>query len=105
MAPYVIEAGGRATMIFPAEDGDEADDFAGSDPLRDDFRMLRLGDAPLWDGDGELFVRPARDEEEEVWEAAFVAALRGGDAEPDDREDWAVFLVPVALPDDDTGSR
>ena len=101
MALYVIEVDGRGVMIFPAEDEDEADDFAASDPLRDDFRMLRLGTAPLWDGNSTLFVRPAHHEEEEAWRAAFAAALQGGDADPADREDWAVFLVPVALPDDD----
>ena len=109
MTLYTLEVRGRAILLFPAEDDLEADTFAESRPVRQGLRALHHNHAPIWDGRGEIRARRADPAEVAGWEAAFVRALDGGDADPEDREDWALFLVPVTdptgggRPEDDDG--
>ena len=98
MTLYTLEVRGRAILLFPAEDDLEADTFAESRPVRQGLRVLRHNGAPIWDGRGGISARRADPAEVAGWEAAFLRALNEGDADSEDRKDWALFLVPVTDP-------
>lgn len=100
MSLHIIEIEGKVVMAFPARDEIEALQFADSGPTQEDLAVLHHNGAPLWNGKDALFVRVAHPEEEAGWEAAFARALHAGDADPEDRDDWVVFLVPVSDPTD-----
>ena len=98
MSLFTIEAEGRPVMVVAAEDWEEAREFADSEALRADLLVLEHRGRPLWGGGRELVVREAHPGEASVWEASFARACAGGDADEEDREDWATFLVEVVDP-------
>ena len=62
------------------------------------------GGKALWDGEAELFLREAHEEERDKWDKAVVHAVHEGDvASREDavEEGYVVFLVPVGDPTDD----
>ena len=83
-------------MTVAAEDWEEAREFADSEALRADLLVLEHEGRPLWGGERELLVREAHPGEVSAWEASFARACAEGDADEDDRDDWATFLVEVA---------
>ncbi len=58
--------------------------------------------APLWDGQAELAVRDATEEEKSAWDAEVAVAIR--EREIDRREDaldgWFIFLTPYLEPNE-----
>ncbi len=98
------EIAGKATMAFAARDYADALAFVHVDFLRSEMRDLRaLDGAPLWDGQAELVVRDATEEELAAWEADVAVAIR--EREIDRREDaldpgWFIFLVPYREPEE-----
>ena len=110
MGLFTIEAEGRPVMVVAAEDWEEAREFADSEALRADLLVLEHQGCPLWGGERELLVREAHPGEVSAWEASFARACADGDADEEDREDWATFLVEVVDPagdadGDDEGER
>ena len=101
MGLFTIEVGGRPVMVLTAEDWEEAREFADSEALRADLLVLEHEGRPLWDGEGDLFVREARPEEASAWQASFARACAEGDADEEDREDWATFLLEAVDPTGD----
>jgi hypothetical protein len=49
----------------------------------------------LWDGQSELFIRDAFPEEQEQWRKSQAIAIREGEIDDDDAEDWVHFLVAL----------
>jgi len=100
MTLYIIEVEGRAVMAFPAEDEFKAYQFAESEATEEDLVVLHHNEAPIWDGESDLFVREAHAEEQAKWETAFAHALQSSNADPMDRDQWVAFLIPVTDPTD-----
>ena len=98
MVLFTIEAEGRPVMVVAAEDWEEAREFADSEALRADLTVLEHQGRPLWDGGSTLHVREARPGEVSAWQASFARACADGDADEEDRDDWATFLVGVVDP-------
>ena len=105
MTLYVMEIEGRAVIAFPAENERKADELAKSDLLLKSLTALKPNRRPIWDGKGDISVRSAQADEKAVWEGSFVRALRDGDADEDDRDEWAVFLIDVVDSTDDVGGE
>ena len=95
MGLFTIEAEGRPIMVLTAEDWEEARELADSEALRADLLVLEHQGCPLWGGERELLVREAHPGEVSTWAASFAGACAGGDADEEDRDDWATFLVEV----------
>lgn len=95
MSVWVLEIEGRGILAFPAETGDQALAFVEQPWLQDDLLCLESGDAPLWDGEAELFVRDPFVEE---LDRLGKAAAKNGD------RDFMVYLVPVNDPTNDDGA-
>ena len=78
--------------------------FVHMDFLCSELRDLRAPDgAPLWDGQAELVVRDATQEERTAWEAEVALAIR--EREIDRREDaldagWFIFLALYREPEE-----
>jgi hypothetical protein len=107
MPLFTIEAHGRPVLVLPAEDEIAVEDqLSGS--VGEDLTVLEYADEagrPLWDGDpDQLVVREAQPEEADQWTAAFAKAVREGEADEEDRDSWAVFLIDVVDPTDDPAS-
>ncbi len=98
MGLFTIEAEGRPVMVVMAEDWEEARGFADSEAFQADLRGLEHNGRPLWNGESTLLVREARPEEATAWQASFAQAYADGDADEEDREDWATFLSEVVDP-------
>ena len=101
MGLFTIEAEGRPIMVLTAEDWEEAREFADGEALRADLLVLEHEGRPLWDGGSGLLVREARPGEVSAWQASFARACADGDADEEDREDWATFLLEVVDPTGD----
>ena len=104
MPIFTTEIAGKPTVAFAARDYTDALTFVHMDFWRSELRDLRAMDgAPLWDGQAELVVRDATEEETSAWEADVAVAIREG--EIDRREDaldpgWFIFLVPYRDPEE-----
>ncbi len=108
MTIYTTEIAGRPVVAFSADKLSEAEETAEDPSLRELLMVLvDADDAPLWDGEAELFLREAHEEEREKWDKVIAQAVHEGDvASREDavEEGYAVFLVPVSDPDDDDAS-
>ncbi len=106
MTIYTIEIAGRPTLAFSAENLSAAE---GAQKARGGIEgeLTVLNDVngkPLWDGEAELFLREAHEEEREEWDKVIAHAVQEGD--PASRQEaeevgYVVFLVPVRDPSDD----
>jgi hypothetical protein len=102
MTVYVAEISGRGIVAFDAANEDEARARLSDKTLRRDLHVFQNQGRSLWDGVSEINLRRALPKEAETWQAG--RAMAGQSSEPDGREDWRVFLVPVVDPsrfDDD----
>ncbi len=104
MPIFTTEIAGRPTVAFAAQDYASPLAFVHRDFLRGELRDLRATDgAPLWDGQANLVVRDATQEELAARDAEVALAIR--ECEIDRREDaleagWFIFLVPYRDPEE-----
>ncbi|WBV45089.1 hypothetical protein [Pseudoroseomonas cervicalis] len=100
---FTLEIGGRAIAVI-GTDEEDARDLVANPSFREDLQRLLSDDQPLWDGQAELVLRPANEEE--------IAEFDESEDEPDsaeeededeDEEEGAVvlFLVPILDPDEE----
>ncbi|MCQ4160631.1 hypothetical protein NON00_11905 [Roseomonas sp. GC11] len=94
---FTLEIGGRPIAVIGTEEED-AQDLVANPAFREDLLRLLSDDQPLWDGQAELRLRPAT--EEEI--AEFDESEDDEDEEEDEEEGAVVlFLVPIMDPDDE----
>jgi len=60
---FILEIDAKPVLAFVATTMSEAMELSRESWLRDDFRELESGGAPLWDGRAKIAVRSARTEE------------------------------------------
>jgi len=102
MPIYTVEINGRGIAAFDAVDLVAALDWAHGTVFQEDLFRLETDGAPLWDGEAEIYVRPALPEEEAKWQASWARALMRGDVEEGENL-WVTFLVPVVDPTGEPG--
>lgn len=100
MTIYVAEIGGRAIVAFAAEDRVQAEMTVDEEWFLEDILVLKSDGKPLWDGESELHLREAFDEEADKWRHAQAEALAEGDIDGAD-DDHLVYLVSVNDPTDE----
>lgn len=111
MKTFVVETAGKPIIAFRAENECEA--MMSVDDQDGGLKMgllehLHADGTDLWDGETELRVRLATDEEHATWKQCLDSetgkSADGYAIDPetgiDDPDDFIVFLVPL-LPDDD----
>ena len=101
---FTLEIDGTAVAVM---NGDEetARDLFTCDGFKSDIQTMTTGGTPLWNGTSELKIRPATEDEIEIFEDALAEDDGEGDFEPDPQhadageedEDEAdiVFLVDI----------
>jgi hypothetical protein len=80
---YVAVIEGRAVAVFDLEADDELEaeqeavQIVEEDCFKDDMAVLQTQHGqPLWDSASEISVRPARDDEREIWRKSRDTALK-----------------------------
>ncbi|WP_191059756.1 hypothetical protein [Geminicoccus harenae] len=99
---YTLEIAGRPVAVVDVPTRDEAEAWLNDEAFQEDLMVLEHEGQPLWDGQAELRLRAATDEERSVFEDSM------GDNDPgddDDGEAFVVFLVDVTDPADDLSDR
>lgn len=99
---FTLEIGGRAIAVI-GTDEEDARDLVANPSFREDLQRLLSDDQPLWDGQAELVLRPANEDEiAEFDESEDEPEAEAGDEE-EAEEDGAVvlFLVPIMDPDEE----
>jgi hypothetical protein len=93
MTLYTIEVEGTPVVVLPAEDDQDLTE------MEEDLTILRdeIGN-PVWNGTSELSVREALPDEVNRWESEVASALLTGEAQEEDREELAVFLIELQDP-------
>ena len=102
---FTLEIEGTAVAVINSDEASAKDLFT-CDGFKEDIKSMTSGGKPLWDGNAALNVRPATEDEIEVFEDAlaeddgegdFVDDPRYADAEASDDDDEAdiVFLVDI----------
>jgi hypothetical protein len=103
---HVAEINGEALIAFRAKGDDEAHDIINEKNgylqlgLNGFNGVVRPDGSPLWDGETEIKVRPATDDEHETWREALGAETgEGKQIDPSmggDRDAFNVYLVPTS---------
>ena len=96
---FVLEIKGTAVLAFDADSVDDARAYAASAGEEQDLEELTSNGKPLWNGKDEIGVRPATEEEADLFEEQRAADWE--DEPHADSEDFAVYLVPLDEPDED----
>lgn len=96
MTVYVAAISGRGIVAFDAASEDEAVARLTDRALRRDLHVFQNQGRSLWDGVSEISLREALPNEVETWHAR--RPMVGQSSEPDENEDWRIFLVPVVDP-------
>lgn len=106
---FTLEIEGTAVAVINSDEASAKDLFT-CDGFKEDIQSMTSGGKPLWDGKAALVVRPAKEDEIEVFEDAlaeddgegdFVDDPRYADADPGD-EDEADIVFLVDIDEDDT---
>lgn len=90
---FTIEIAGQPTLTFEAKSLREANEICNSPWLREDFSQARANGAPLWDGNAEIRVRMAYEDEIKILGEA------SGDVQA---SDGLALIYLVELDDDET---
>jgi hypothetical protein len=96
---FVLEIEGRAVLAFEADNLDDARAYAADAGELEDLEELTSNGKPLWNGEDEIGVRAATDDEADIFEEQ-----REEDWEDEphaDAEDFVVYLVPLDEPEDE----
>jgi hypothetical protein len=88
---YVLEVGGHAVLVFPADDARQAADFCAQDWFTSELGVYNSGGQPIWDGKRELAIRCA-----DLSEAAKLDIALGTELVRGEYDGYIfAFLVPV----------
>jgi hypothetical protein len=111
MRTYVAEIDGEALIAFRAEGDNDAYHIVNQTngdlqlSLNGFSGLVRVDGNPLWDGQTEIKVRPATDDEHEIWLDARNAEIgEGKQIDPsmgDDPDTLNVYLIPTCAVDDE----
>ena len=100
MRTYVAEINGEALIAFRAKGDNEADDIVNERNgdlqrgLNGFNGVVRPDGSPLWNGETEINVRPATDDEHETWRDALDAETgEGKQIDPSRGGDWDALNV------------
>lgn len=96
---FVLEIKGAAVLAFEADSLDDARAYAANAGEQHDLTELTSNGMPLWNGKDEIGVRPATDEEADLFEGRREADWE--DEPHADSEDFVVYLVPLDEPEAD----
>jgi hypothetical protein len=99
MTVYVAEIEGRSIVAFDAETRCEAETLTDAEWLKEDLMVLESNGQPLWDGNAEIYIREAFEDERDKWDSSRARALLEEEIDAD--EEWIIYLVPVSEPADD----
>ena len=99
MTVYVAEIDGRAVVAFNADDDLEAELEVEDEIFQNDLAVLESSGRPIWDGEAEIHIREADDDERGKFDSSKAQAILEG--EIGGRECWNVYLVPVSDPTND----
>lgn len=111
---YTLEINGVAIAMTDADEA-EAREIFMSDSFKDDLRQFTSGGQPIWNGASDFVVRPANDDEEDLFDDALddeedmddeddvdgTAVATEEDLEDEDEDDFddegasIMFLVPI----------
>ncbi|MDQ1081946.1 hypothetical protein [Pseudoroseomonas cervicalis] len=100
---FTLEIGGRAIAVI-GTDEEDARDLVANPSFREDLQRLLSDDQPLWDGEAELVLRPANEDEIAEFDESEDEPEAGEEEDEDeDEEEGAVvlFLVPILDPDEE----
>ena len=106
---FTLEIEGTAVAVINSDEASAKDLFT-CDGFKEDIRTMTSGGKPLWNGTSALTVRPASEDEVEIFEDAvaeddgegdFVDDPRYADADASD-EDEADIVFLVDIDDEDT---
>ena len=100
MTVYVAEIDGRAVVAFNADNDLEAELEIEDEIFQNDLAVLESSGRPLWDGEAEIHIREADEDERGKFDSSKAKAVLEG--EIGEGELWMVYLVPVSDPTDDT---
>jgi len=102
MRAYVAEIDGEALIAFRAEGDNDAYYIVNETNgnlqlgLNGFSGVVRVDGTPLWDGEMEIKVRPATDDEDKIWLDARDAEFGKGDQSMgDDLDALNVYLIPT----------
>ena len=98
MAVYVAEIHGRAVVAFDADNDLEAEEIE-AEIFQNDLAVLESSGRPIWDGETEIKIREADEDERGKFDSSRAKAILEG--EIGEGECWMVYLVPVRDPTDD----
>ena len=98
MAVYVAEIGGRAVVAFNAANDLEAELEIEDEIFQNDLAVLESSGRPIWDGEAEIHIREADEDERAKFDSSRAKAIREG--EIGEGESWMLYLVPVSVPTD-----
>ncbi|WP_181705131.1 hypothetical protein [Chthonobacter rhizosphaerae] len=90
---YTLEIDGTPVAVTDADEAGAQEIFA-SDDFREDLRTLTSDGKPLWNGTSAFTVRPANDDESDLFEEAVVEEDED-DADDEEPGFEVMFLVPV----------
>jgi len=94
MTIYVAEIEGRAIIAFAAGTREEAEAFRDEPWLQEDLMVLQSEGRFLWDGESEIFIREATEDERSRCDTAHAKTILAGDDDIPDDDDWYIWLVP-----------
>lgn len=106
---FTLEIKGTAVAVINSDEASAKDLFT-CDGFKEDIKTMTSGGKPLWDGSATLNVRPATEDEIEVFEDALAEDDGEGEFEDDPRyadadssdEDEADIVFLVDIDEDDT---
>ena len=107
---FTLEIEGTAVAVINSDEASAKDLFT-CDGFKEDIKTMTSGGKPLWDGSAALNVRPATEDEIEVFEDAlaeddgegdFVEDPRYAEADSSDEDDEADIVFLVDIDEDDT---
>ena len=106
---FTLEIEGTAVAVINSDEASAKDLFT-CDGFKEDIKTMTSGGKPLWDGKAALNVRPANEDEIEVFEDALAEDDGEGDfvddpryAEADDSEEDEADIVFLVDIDEDAG--
>jgi hypothetical protein len=99
MTVYVAEIHGRAVVAFNADNDLEAEREIEDEIFQNDLAVLESSGRPIWDGEAEIQIREADEDERGKFDSSRAKAILEG--EIGERECWKVYLVPVSDPTND----
>ena len=96
MTVYVAEIDGRAVVAFNADNDLEAELEVEDEIFQNDLAVLESSGRPLWDGEAEIHIREADEDERGKFDSSRAKAILEG--EIGERECWRCTWCPLVTP-------